>query len=463
MIPMELERITSAIGAACDARNSRLVVHGVSTDSRRVERGDLFFAIRGTRLDGHAFVDQAASKGAVACVVEDASDEALTRQTPPILVVDDTVAALGRLAAYYRREVLLPGTIVIAVTGSNGKTTTKCMIDHVLRPTIKGKASPKSFNNQIGVPLTLLSGDRDDRYLIVEIGSNAPGEVASLARMASPNAAVITSIGQAHLEGLHSIDEIVSEKLSLLDHLRSGGMAVVNVDSLEMRARLRFLPDVRVVTLGFNPRAERRVVLLESNMTGIVFVLEGRYRLAVPLPGAHHAANAGAAFLIGRWFGLKPDEIIERLDTFAPPQGRARMIEADQMKIIDDTYNANPTSMAEAVRTLSGATSQRRVFVMGDMLELGPKSASLHLGVVREVVSRGIEVLVAVGPACAEAARTLAAQTNGRTRIIACKDAEAAGQTLDDVLHPGDTVWIKGSRAMRLDRVADHLTKGQSQ
>lgn len=468
MIPMSLGKVAAAMGATGDARaeaidrRSQLPILRVTTDSRDIQPGDLFFAIRGARLDGHRFLAEAASKGAVAGVVEDPSFEPPSGHAFPLLVVDNTVSALGRLATYFRREVLPPGTIVIAMTGSNGKTTTKCMIDHVLRPTLEGRASPKSFNNQIGVPLTLLSGGQDDRYLIVEIGSNAPGEVASLARMASPNAAVITSIGQAHLEGLHNLDEIAREKMSLLDHVRGGGMAVVNFDSPEIQTRLRPPPDVRLVTIGFNPRSERRVVLLESSMTGIVFVLDGRDRIALPLPGDHHAVNAAAAFLIARWLGLGAGEIIERLATFTPPPGRARILDAGEVKVIDDTYNANPTSMAEAVRTLSHATSQRRVFVMGDMLELGAQSPSFHRDAVHQVVSRGIEVLVAVGPACTEAARAIAAQANGRTRVITCKTADAAGALLDTVLQPGDTVWIKGSRALQLDRVVDHVMNRKS-
>ncbi len=524
MIPMPLSDVAAAVNAPCTSSYGRVFVHHVTTDSREVEPGHLFFAIRGERLDGHQFITQAAIQGAVACVVDRKWSEAADRpEQIPCLEVDDTVAALGRLAEYYRREVMAGHTVVVAVTGSNGKTTTKCMLDHVLRPTLQGRAAPKSYNNQIGVPLTLLSAEMDDRYLIVEIGTNASGEVAALAATASPDIGVITSIGEAHLEGLRSVDAIAAEKVSLLDHLRGDGLGVVNVDRPEIRPHLsaaHLLRDarpgssshscvprlmeprdtrprfpcglkpaaraVRVITFGFDASAQRRVALKHESIRRTAFELDGKHRIELRMPGSHHAANAVATFIVAQWFGLAAEEIIERLRRFAPPPGRARVLECGQVTVVDDSYNANPASTAAAVESLRREESRRRVFVLGDMLELGSDSPSYHRRVVQAIVDAGIELLVAVGEAATEATRAVVEAVSvppgvgepplqkwgtpgggahdtpgGGTQVILCDAADAASEALTALLRPGDLIWIKGSRAMELDRVIGRIQNAQ--
>ncbi|MGB2987237.1 MAG: UDP-N-acetylmuramoyl-tripeptide--D-alanyl-D-alanine ligase, partial [Phycisphaerae bacterium] len=408
----------------------------------------------------HQFIPEAASKGAVACVCRrawfSAVGAALARRLGPCLVVADTVEALGRLATYYRRNVMHVATVVVAVTGTNGKTTTKAMIDHVLCRSLKGRAAPKSFNNQIGVPLTLLSADADDRYLIVEIGTNSPGEVAALAAITSPDAAVITSISEAHLQGLGGMDGVAAEKVSLLGHVRLGGLAVVNIDRYELRTHLAGATRARVLTVGTNPVARLRIANACGNLRGTEFEIDGRFHIELNMPGMHHAANAAAAFAVARWFAVAPEDIIGRLRSFRPLEGRTRLVEIGGLTVIDDAYNANPASMAAAVETLGHEPPGRRVFVMGDMLELGPGSASFHQQAVRAVMEAGIETLVAVGSLTAEAVRTIDTSRYG-TRVVLCEDAEAASDALTRILSIGDRVWVKGSRAMRLDYVISHL------
>ena len=464
MIPMSLKQIAEAIRAtvvlpAGYSGGDRSALR-VTIDSRDTRVGDMFIAIRGERFDGHRFIDQAVRKGAVACV---GCAYGLGEQGParsvPYLVVSDTVEALGRLASYYRREVMRVSTVVVAVTGSNGKTTTKGMIDQVLGGSLTGRSSPKNFNNHIGVPLTLLSAEADDLYLVCEIGSNAPGEVASLAEIASPEVGVITSIGQAHLQGLRDLAGVAAEKASLLDHVRAGGFAVVNVDHQEIREHLARGRHARVKTFGTDPRAQLWVANRRGTISGTTFELDGRFLVELPMPGVHHAANAVAAFAVGRWFGLAPAKIIERLGSFEPPPGRTRRIEVGGVTVIDDTYNANPASMTAAVRALCDAQSGRRVLVMGDMLELGFGSASLHTEALRVAIDAGIETVVAVGAAMSESAAGLSDQW-GTAEVVACKDADAAGEALARMLSPGDTVWIKGSRAVQLDHVVERLRTG---
>ncbi len=454
MIPLNLKAVAQAVGLATDPSWSSVTVRRVCTDSREVTVGDLFVALRGPRFDGHAFIDEAFAKGAVACV----ADQRSMGEPPagPVLRVEDTLAALGRLAFYYRSEILPIGTVVIAVTGSNGKTTTKCMIDHVLGASFPGRASPKSFNNAIGVPLTLLAVDAADRYVVAEIGTNAPGEIATLAAMASPNVGVITSIGEAHLEGLGDIHAVAAEKASLLKFIRFSGFAMVNVDRPEILPHIAAAGRTRIVTFGLDPTARLRVTRRRADLSGTTFELEGRYRVELPMPGPHHATNAAATFAVARWFGVPPETIIDRLRSFTPPEGRTRRFESGGVTIVDDAYNANPSSVAAAIETLRTAGCDRRVFVLGDMLELGTDSSGAHRRVLREALRAGIEKIVAVGPMTSRAVGELNGECDPGA-VCAFPDADAASTALEELIQPGDTVWIKASRGMQLDRLVRHL------
>lgn len=496
MIPMSLGDIAAAVGAECPSNVAQRVVRRVTTDSRDVLPGDLFFALRGPNYDGHDFIGEALAKGAVACVCNRKPDDSIEAEprhgaTKPrsregdrhkgtkarrheevptdgvtttfaeCLLVDDTLAALGRLAKHYRHAVLPVSTAVIAVTGSNGKTTTKYMIDHIMSGEFKGRASPKSFNNAIGVPLTLLSADVDDRYLVVEIGTNAPGEIAALADIASPNVAVVTSIGEAHLEGLGDIHAVAAEKTSLLRFVRSAGLAVVNVDRPEILPHLAAMSGThaavpRLLTFGVDPCARLRVTPRRADLYGTVFELEDRYHIELPMPGAHHATNAAAAFAVARWFGVAPERIVERFRSFHPPQGRTELEEIGGVKVVDDAYNANPSSVLAALEALRAAKNGRRVLVLGDMLELGTQSGASHRRVFQAAVETGVEILVAVGRATIEAARRNKPEKLC-TEVYCCEDLASATKLLDGLVTTGDTVWIKGSRGMQLDQVVQHL------
>ncbi len=471
MIEMTLREVASAmnarsIGSASDRTARRVVI-----DSREVEPGDLFVAIRGERFDGHVFVNQAVECGAAACVIDrrslvgsangrasaDGTGDGAVR-----LVVSDTIEALGALATYYRKMVIPASTVVVAITGSNGKTTTKSMLHHVLSASLRGHASLRSFNNQIGVPLTLLSADAEDRFLIAEIGTNAPGEVAMLAKMVSPDVAVITSIGEAHLEGLGSLAAIAREKASLLNYVRPGGLAVVNVDRPEMAVLMGVVNDVTVTTVGCDCEADVVARAVESSLASTVVEVDGRHRLEVAMPGLYHAGNVAIVWTVTRRFGLSTEVVADRLQTFLPQVGRARTIELDGVTLVDDTYNANPASMTGAIDALARERSRRRVMVMGDMRELGERSADLHEAMVHRACDAGIEVLVAVG--CLS---TKAVAARGDRRgdcryggVMFCfDDATLAAAALPSILRRGDCVWVKGSRAMGLERIIDSLRR----
>lgn len=464
MIAMMLRDVAEAMGAELIGHGDHefVTVRRVTTDSRSVQPGDIFFAIRGERFDGHAFMSQAVERGAVACVADraGADDGARVAVTvkAPVLVVEDTITALCDLAAYYRREHIPVGMTIVAVTGSNGKTTTKEMLDQVLSRSLPGRASFKSYNNNIGVPLTLLSAEADDRYLIVEVGSNSPGEIEMLAEIVAPHVAVITSIGEAHLEGLGDLESVAAEKTSLLDHVLDGGLAVVNIDQPEIRPFLEKYPRLRIFTVGRSPYAQLSVANASSSIEKTTFELEGRFQIELPMPGTHHATNAAATFAVARWFGVAVEQIIEALRSFIPLEGRTHRIEAGGVTVIDDAYNANPSSVLAAIDALTGGTSSRKVFVLGDMLELGGEASECHDRVVRAAMAAGVDVLVAVGLQTIKAAAHLSPHL-GRAMVVSCVDTDTAVDLVDDVVSAGDTVWVKGSRAMHLDRVVLRLSR----
>ncbi|HUU81931.1 MAG TPA: UDP-N-acetylmuramoyl-tripeptide--D-alanyl-D-alanine ligase [Phycisphaerae bacterium] len=449
MIAMHLDEVAAAMGATSSAAPGNPLVTGVSIDSRTVQPGELFFAVRGDRFDGHDYLDQAASAGAVACVVSRRE----TNAPIPCLGVADTVAALGRFAAYHRTRI--PAT-VIAVTGSNGKTTTKRMIDHVLGQRLRGRAAPKSFNNNLGVPLTLLSADRDDQYLVVEIGSNAPGEVGALAAVASPQIGVVTSVGFAHLEGLGGVAGVVREKLSLLLYVDPAGLGVVNVDRPEVRALLRYPTRPELVTFGVSDAADLCITEARGGLDGLQFRINGDAQRSLAVCGTHNALNATAAFAVARRMGLDDDDIAAGLASFQPADMRLNVMRLGQVTVINDCYNANPSSMAAAIDVLTAAPAGRRVLALGDMLELGAETRQWHERIGRQAGEAGVDLLLAVGPH-ASVVITGARQAGPDIQTLVYDDAEQAGAAVGDWARPGDVVLVKGSRAMAMERVVEAL------
>jgi UDP-N-acetylmuramoyl-tripeptide--D-alanyl-D-alanine ligase len=427
-----------------------LNVSGVSTDSRTVRPGHLFFAIKGERFDGHDFVKDAFEHGATAAVVSrrELFDAGLGR---PIIWVRDTVQALGALASYHRDQI---AATVIAVTGSNGKTTTREMIHHLLSGRFRGSQAPKSYNNQIGVPLTLLSAGSCDEFLVVELGSNRHGEIQALAKAARPDIGVIVSIGPAHLEGFGNITAVMREKTSLLKEIRPGGLAVLNTDCLKAGPDLPEHTHLKVISFGESPGADVRLTEFEQNQEGIRFQYNGRFDVSASIPGRHNAVNALAAVVVAKRFGMSDDDIAERLRTFRLPEMRLQRIGLGDVEVILDAYNANPSSVAAALDVLDAMQSGRRhVLVIGDMAELGAESEALHRSVGRRISTARVDVLVTVG----RRSEAIAEECKGCMPTHTYEDTTAASEALDEWLKPGDLVMIKGSRTMMLETIVDKL------
>jgi len=451
-----LDEIRARIGARAEAGPAPVRVSAVSTDSRRIEEGSLFFAIPGQRFDGHDFVAAAFDRGAAGAVVEREPDISANDYQSRILVVDDTVRALGRLARSYRQELSCP---VIAVTGSNGKTTTKEMIFHILSKHYHGTRAAGSFNNHIGVPITLLGAEVSDEFLVAEVASNHPGELDSLADIIQPNIAVITMIGESHLEGFGDLDHVAVEKASLAGHVRSGGAIIINGD-YDRLARLIDHRQAAVVSFGTCDDNDLRITDIAIANQGIRFVVNARFEFSLPVPGRHNAINSLAAIAVARRLGLGMDQIAEDFRDFSLPPMRLQTERIGTFRLLNDAYNANPASMYAAIQTLEDITAGgRTVFFCGDMLELGADSDDYHYRLGRRIAECGIDVLAAVGPRSRRTADG-AISAGLDPRSVRCYDR--VGQVRSDlgrIVQPGDTILLKGSRAMEMDTLVNGLRK----
>ncbi|HME95361.1 MAG TPA: UDP-N-acetylmuramoyl-tripeptide--D-alanyl-D-alanine ligase [Methylomirabilota bacterium] len=453
MAPLSVEDIVRGTQGALVAGDLGVPVIGVSIDSRRLTIGEAFFAIRAAR-DGHDFLRDAAARGASCLVVHNLPDD--MPPSVPTVLVDDTTRALGRLAAYHRARFDVP---VAAVTGSNGKTTTKEMMAGVLAalgPVLKPEGS---FNNQWGLPLTLLRLSPEHRAMALELGANTPGEIESLAAICRPTVGVVTVVQGAHTEFFGSLDGVAHEKSALVRAIPPDGAVVLNADDPRV---LAMHTQSRARVLYFSTRPGADVVAASPAVDGpdgLRFTLaigQARRPLQLAFAGRHNVTNALAAAGVGRALGLSIEQIALGLESARPVKGRCVWRPAGRLRILDDTYNANPGSVGAALETLA-ATSEgcRRVVVFGDMLELGDSSESAHREMGRAVAASGAAEFVGLGrwaQVAVEAAR--AAGLAESHHVTTFEDAVAL---LLKRLAPGDAVLVKGSRGMRMERVVDAL------
>ncbi len=428
-----------AVAAAVGVKSpGTLVFTSVSTDTRHLTPGTLFVALKGDRFDAHDFLKDAEARGATAAVVR--------RGTPrqpglPFFEVDDTLAALGLLARA-RRRALPAGAPVVAITGSSGKTSAKEMIRATLGARWRVHATTGNLNNLVGVPLTILAAPADTGALVVEAGASVPGEIAALRAIIEASIAVITNVGYAHVEGFGSLAGVMREKLALL-----GGVpvAVVGTDPPELAAEAR--RRTRTIVAGRAPPAEVRPEAAELDDAGR------------PVVGLHQVDNAMIALAVAEQAGVDAAAAAERLAAVTLPPGRGSLVQLDGLTVIDDTYNANPSSMRAALDFAAAYAARHRrplAVVVGSMLELGAESARLHADVADAVMAvRPPPALVAAvgefGTAFARHAVTLG------PRLLAASDAEALGAALRARLRGNEVVLLKASRGVALERVLAHL------
>jgi UDP-N-acetylmuramoyl-tripeptide--D-alanyl-D-alanine ligase len=421
---------------------------GAGIDSRTIVPGQIFFALTGEHTDGCRFLGQAQANGSPLAIV--GPGEVEVPEGMGVLRVVCVREALVRLASAYRAH--RTGLKVIAVTGSCGKTTTVRLIDAVLKQGLTGSASVRSFNNDIGVPLTLLNSSPGDQYVVCEVGTSGPGEIERLARVCDPDIAVITSIGRAHLEGLGSIEAVACEKAQLVVNMRETGFAALPMNAPLLEPFVRGVPGERLVRVGEDQGADVRVCEIVSDLDGTGFGINGRERYRVGLVGAHNAVNAAFAVVVARRLGVGESEIASGLLEAVGPKMRLEVGRAGTVTVINDAYNANPDSMVAALRTLAGFSGGRKVAVIGDMLELGSVSEAEHeaLGawIDRE---QPAEVVIGVGAHAG-------AMASGLTHRFEQADEKAVGRIVE-MIEPGDIVLVKGSRAVALERVVEGLMR----
>ncbi|HRQ74209.1 MAG TPA: UDP-N-acetylmuramoyl-tripeptide--D-alanyl-D-alanine ligase [Phycisphaerales bacterium] len=454
------ERVRAATGGEWLVRPTAATAPlGASIDTRTLRRGEVFFALRGERTDGHRFVGAAAAAGAAIAVVEDPSCVE-GADLPPgfaVLRVADSATALLRLGAERRRA--FDGVRVVAVTGSNGKTTTTQLVRAVLEGGgLRGSASVKSYNNALGVPLTLLGVREGDRFVVCEAGTNSPGEIAALAGVLRPDAAVITSIGRAHVEAFGSLDRIANEKFDLARAVPPGGLMVWNADAPCLPGLVATLRGVRTVGVGASASADRRITDIIESPDGVGFTLAGKCRFRLPLLGRHNAANAACAIAVARDFGMPDDAVREALARFAPPGMRLERRRIAGITLLNDAYNANPDSVLAGLSAFAGASAgaARRVVVLGEMLELGAASADAHREVARAAV-RVADAAVFVGSRAADMADAWRDAGGGGTPAQVPTLDNGGADAVASLLRPGDAVLLKASRRLGLERVAEAL------
>jgi UDP-N-acetylmuramoyl-tripeptide--D-alanyl-D-alanine ligase len=432
------------------------LVQTICTDSRAMKPKALFIALRGERFDGHRFLDLAASTGAVAAMVDHQPEK-----VPPglrLIEVVDTRAAMGKLAAHVRRH--LRGK-VIAVAGSNGKTSTKYLIHAALAGKLSGSISPKSFNNDIGVPLSIFPAEVVQDYLVLEIGTNHPGEIAPLADIAQPDIAVITNCSAEHLEGLGDLAGVRRENASVIDGMNRSGLLIVNGDDAELlQAVSRFKG--RRLSFGFSPRNDLWVSSIACSAEGIRFSINNETQeWFVPMLGRHTAINALAAIAIGREMDLSDREIADNLKTARGPDMRLQLQEFGDIRVLNDAYNANPASMKAALQTLmSLPTPGRRIAVLGDMRELGDATEPCHREIGRFIGDEcAPNVLACVGVAARTIAQAAMDRDMDAHRVSAYPDAAAAALAIVPQLRPGDLILLKGSRTIGLEAIAKEISE----
>jgi UDP-N-acetylmuramoyl-tripeptide--D-alanyl-D-alanine ligase len=460
---MKLTLAEAAVGAgavleapASVAKAGALLATGYSIDSRTVVQGELFFAVRGERFDGHDFVASAVERGAVAAVVSRAKVASLpdAALAVPLLIAEDPLAALQALAAHVRRRW---GRHVIAVTGSAGKTTTKDAIAVALGSKFHVLKSKGNLNNAFGVPLQLLRLEPEHEYAVIEMGMNHLGEIAALARIAAPEWGVVTNVGTAHIENFAEGQAgIARSKFELVAALPANGVAFLNCSDPYVSQFGRDFPG-RVVYFGEGPCADPQIIEETEDPAGLHVRFRARARecsLRLQLLGRHNGANAMAGLAVALEAGVELDAAVKALESLTSGDKRGEIMEIGGATLLNDSYNSNPEALRSMIRTLASRPARRRILIAGEMLELGELGPALHSACGKAAAEAGLDIVVGVRGNAEHLAT--AACAKGVASVF-LPDAESAGLWLKQNLRVGDVVLVKGSRAVHLERAIDVL------
>lgn len=451
---LSIGEIVSACGGVPVNIGDNTVISGVCIDSRKVVRGDMFIAIKGESLDGHDYIDKAVEGGAALAIVH----KPLGKPGIPHIMVKDTLKALQDISRCYRNNFKIP---FVAVTGSSGKTTTKDMIAAVLSQKYRVLKTEGNFNNEIGLPLTLLKLDPSHQIAVLEMGMSSLGEIRLLSDIVRHDIGVISNVGTAHIEMLGSRENILKAKLELFTYFKKNNIAVINGDNDPLRS---FESDkFQIVKFGLDSSNDTCAYdIVEKGEKGIEFTVHmgGRpERFNLALPGIHNVYNALSAISVARLFNIEPEEIRKGLMEFKPSKNRMDMLTLKNgIKVINDVYNANPDSMTAVIRVLQSMKSRgRTVCILGDMLELGDISVKEHERLGEYAAEAGVDVVAAVGSFSEHVVKGAVNKGMNRSDVYAFATNEEAAASLKDMLRPGDIVLVKGSRAMNMEYIIDFL------
>ena len=454
MEPLSIKQIATAVAGEINSKEN-FKINNISTDTRQLKAGDLFIALIGDNFDAHDFVEQAFAKGAKIAIVEQGRDYDLDQ---PLIKVEDTTRALQDLAAYYLRQFSLP---VIAVTGSTGKTTTKDLIAAVLEQKYKTLKTQGNFNNEIGLPLTLLKLDSSYQAVVLEMGMRGLGEIKRLTEIALPDIGVVTNVGKTHIELLGSVDNIAQAKAELIQSLGSSGAAVLNADDQRV-ANMKELTAAQIIQYGINHSADlegQQIKTLVDDRVSFELVSGTEtIEITLPMPGEYNVYNALAAGAVGLELDLNLADIKAGLARASLTEKRNQIITTEQgIKIINDTYNANPTSVKAGLKTLDQIASGRKIAVLGDMLELGSVAKNEHYKLGAEIINQGIDYLITIGDLAEEIALGAKYEGIAKEKVFIFDDKVEAINKIKQLIKADDTILVKASRGMKLEEIVESL------
>nr|MBU1328395.1 UDP-N-acetylmuramoyl-tripeptide--D-alanyl-D-alanine ligase [Candidatus Omnitrophota bacterium] len=446
--------VLTAVKGKLLSGNMEEILTGVSTDTRKIKKGELFLAIKGDRFDGHSFILDAVSKGAGGVLVQEGGITNANFKLPDVsfISVNDSVKALGNIGNFHRSRFTIP---IIGITGSNGKTTTKEMTAVILSKKFNALKNFGTENNNIGVPLTLMRLNSEHNIAVLEMGMNHLGEIRWLSEIARPTVAIITNIGHSHLEYLEDVDTVLKAKVEILEHMDKDAKLILNADDEYLK---KIKTNLKTVWFGFDKEADFYADKINLEPDGINFRLNGKWDISLGVLGRHNVYNALSAIACAWDFGISIDEIKDALKEFRVPNMRMEVKRFGDIKIINDTYNANPQSMKQAIEALRDMTTEgRKILIAGDMLELGTFSSRFHHLVGKQAAESGIDLIVAVGKLAEHVGKGAQEAGMSNRKIKLCAVMKDAREKVATLIKKGDTILVKGSRAMRMEEIVGDL------
>lgn len=459
MEPLRISEVTKAANGVLFREGKAKFITNLCTDSRKVKKGDFFLALVGDKFDGHDFVSLAVKKGASGIIINQTKlrPEFLSRlpsRRITIISVIDTTIALGDIASYYRSKFSIP---LVAITGSNGKTTTKDMLAHILESKYRVLKNEGTENNNIGVPFTLLKLSRYHKAAVIEMGMNHLGEIRRLTNIALPTIGIITNVGPSHLQFLKNLETVLQSKCELLENFNRGNLAVLNGDDGLLAQAGNF--SAKKVLFGIYNRCDFTASCIKYTKNGSRFLVNKKHEIEISVPGEHNVYNALASIAVARNLKISFENIRKSLKTFAPPKQRLNIKNIRGIHLIDDCYNSNPLSMRCAISTvLNYAPDKRKIIVSGDMLELGAFSYKFHRDIGRLIAKSGVDYLVTVGSLSKHMSGAALKEGMPKSQVLHFQEKAKAARELKNIVKPEDVVLIKGSRAMKMEDIISYLT-----